>query len=74
MAISGSGGWIPSNRVRLINGRLVFLEITQNKPSTVLVRDPEEVARRLLAGEAVMIDIRYSFQEQVFEHLKEKTE
>ena len=73
MAISGSGGWIPSNRVRLVDGKLVFLEITQNKPSTVLVRDPEEVARRLLAGEDVMIDIWYSFQKQVFECLKEKT-
>ena len=73
MAISGSGGWIPSNRVRLVGGRLVFLEITQNKPSTVLVRDPEEVVRRLLAGEDVMMDIRYPFQKQVFECLKEKT-
>lgn len=73
MAVAGSGGWVPSNRVRLRAGRLVFLELTQNKPSTVLVRDPKEVARRLLAGESVMIDIRYSFQEQVFEYLKEKT-
>lgn len=65
MAIAGSGGWIPSNQIRLRDGQLQFCSITQNKPSSVCESDPATAARRLLAGETVTMDIRYPFVTQV---------
>lgn len=69
MAIAGAGGWIPSNRVRLEDGRLVFCAMTQNKPASVLVMDVDEAARRLLAGETITMDIREGFTSQLKEKL-----
>lgn len=70
MAISGAGGWIPSNRVKLQDGDLFFTAMTQNKPKDVLCQDANEAARRLLAGEVVTMDIRYEFTTAVKEAMK----
>lgn len=65
MAIAGSGGWIPSNAVKLVDGHFWFCGITQNKPRGICNNAPADVARRLLAGETVTIDVRYEFTQQV---------
>lgn len=65
MAIAGSGGWIPSNQVKLVDGHFWFCGITQNKPRDICNDDPADVARRLLAGETVTMDVRHEFTAQV---------
>ena len=72
MAIAGSGGWIPSNRIRLQNGEIVFTAMTQNKPKGVLVNDVDEAARLLRAGEAVTVDVRDGFMSQLREALEDE--
>lgn len=69
MAIAGAGGWIPSNRLKLVDGELRFTTITQNKPKEVLCQDADEAVRRLMAGETVTMDVRHEFLSQVREVL-----
>lgn len=69
MAIAGSGGWIPSNRVKLHNGEIVFTAMTQNKPKEICNGDVPDVVRRLLAGELVTVDIRHEFMSKLREAL-----
>lgn len=58
MAVSGSGGWIPSNQVRLESGQIRFIGgYTQNKPKDI-VHEPEEAAERLRAGLPATVDVR----------------
>lgn len=73
MAISGSGGWIPSNQVRLVDGHFWFCGITQNKPKSICNNDADDVVRRLLAGETVTIDVRETFTRQVRKKLYGRT-
>lgn len=67
MAIAGNNTWVPSNRVKLVGGRLEFVAMTQNKPRDVLERNAEQAARRLLAGETITMDIRDAFTRAVKE-------
>ena len=65
MAVAGSGGWIPSNRVIARAGRLDFIGgYTQNKPRQVVDDLPTALAK-LLAGESAQIDVRHEFQSQL---------
>lgn len=74
MAVSGSGGWVPSNKVRMWEGRLKWVGgYTQNKPK-YLIPSPEEAARRLLRGEAVTIDVRRPYQKELEDILHGRTE
>lgn len=57
MAIAGSPG-IPSCGVYVRDNRILTLPYTQNKPEGVVEQDPEQAARRLVAGEIVQIDMR----------------
>ena len=65
MAVAGQGGWVPSNSVALRNGEIHFLYITQNKPKSITNQDVRDTANRLLAGEAVTIDVRFPFTTQL---------
>ena len=65
MAIAGSGGWVPSCRVEVINGQLVAKGMVNNKPAAVVYSDTEKHARgslrdafdRLALREAVTVDM-----------------
>jgi hypothetical protein len=58
MAVSGSGGWIPSCGVYLWRGEVRLTPITQNKPRSVVETDIDRAARRIIAGEIVQVDMR----------------
>lgn len=65
MAVAGSGGWIPSNRMAVRGGRLeVIGGYTQNKPKSV-VDDLENATALLLDGKSAQVDMRYPFQSEL---------
>ena len=60
MAVSGSGGWVPSATFIYRNKRLVRIGIVQNKPKEVLV-SLEDAAKSLFGSDGnkiVTVDIR----------------
>lgn len=65
MAIGGAGGWVPSNVAVLKDGHIVFVAITQNKPKSVVEKDPARAAKLLLAGELVTVDMRHPYQSEL---------
>ena len=73
MAVSGSGGWVPSTWARWDGAQVQFMGITQNKPKDVIEPDPSVAAARLLAGERVTIDVRHGYMSELRQALKAGT-
>ena len=59
MAISGSGGWIPSKGVRLERGHLVWSGIPQNKPKDLVEQDMSVAARRIVENPGEIIQVHF---------------
>lgn len=53
MAVSGSGGWVPSRRVYLKDNQLTFVGYAQNKPRSIVYKDMYEAAQALLGGKRI---------------------
>lgn len=66
MAISGAGGWTPSNLAVLRDGRVHFVTITQNKPPE-LIPAVEIAAARLRQGEYTNVDVRQPYMSRLRE-------
>lgn len=55
-----AGKGVPSNKVRLIDGKPTYIGgFTQNKPRSVVEPCPKAATFRLWDGEDVMVDVRY---------------
>lgn len=59
MAISGSGGWIPSKGVMLKDGHLVWQGLCQNKPKSIVEQDLEVAAERLIREPKKIIQVHF---------------
>ena len=57
MAVSGSGGWIPSTRVRIRNAELISAEYTQNVPREIVETDINAAAAQLRAHPADLLRV-----------------
>lgn len=64
MAVSGSGGWVPSARCLYENGELITVGYTQNKPPDIVYstldkcKPLSEAVEKLRGGEAIEVDMR----------------
>ena len=59
MAISGSGGWIPSRGVFLKDGHLVWSGLCQNKPKYIVEQDMEAAADKLLGDPGKEVQVHF---------------